>query len=410
MPTSPAGSLRPHPRRWLCPAAKVVADVSGRESSVTGNELEIRSGDAQTVPVHSQGLQPPALTRAGPTLRPFAAPWPALVVVADTNVLASRACNAVREGRSEELLSGLAGSGRANMYVSAHVPEELVEHLPVIAASNKVSVSEASEVLWDDIMSAVPVVDLAIRDYLSPRVRTMLCIDRELPRRLRGDPDDIGTTALAELLAPAVILSSDSVFTRLGFANTDAATWVGLAYRLLRAAGFEARLGDAAFLAELAVRAVAAAGGAAVRVIRSYPVPVVGLLAGAVVLAGRFGYLDLGRWREGWHRFREAMGPWLDWLMVALEEHQSVRGALRVIEPAGKPTVEQAAARHLARRGAALTPRELRDELSSSGYRASAAELKRGMLRHPGFSRRPGDHFELGRCPTSMIDPVALAH
>lgn len=343
--------------------------------------------------------------RVGPTLRPFAAPWPALAVVADTNVLASRACNAVREGRSEELLSGLVGTGRSNLYVSAHVPEELVEHLTAIAASSNVPVSEASEVLWNSIMPAVPVVDLAIRDYLSPRVRTMLCIDRELPRRLRGDPDDVGTTALAELLAPAVILSTDSVFTRLGFANTDAAAWVGMAYGLLRMAGFEARLTDAAFLAETAARAIAVTGGSAVRAIRSHPVPAVGLLAGAVVLAARFGYLELGRWREGWHRFREAIGPWKDGLTVALEEHQAARGAVRVIEPVGKPTVEQAAARHLARRGAALTPCDLRDQLLSAGYTASAAELKRGMLGHPAFSRRPGGRFELGRCATLMVDP-----
>jgi len=31
--------------------------------------------------------------------------------------------------------------------------------------------------------------------------------------RLRGDPDDLGTAALAEFLAPAVIISADSVFT-----------------------------------------------------------------------------------------------------------------------------------------------------------------------------------------------------
>ena len=367
--------------------------------------LAVRSADEQTGRVYSYGLQVSMSPRVGPTLRPFAAPWPALAVVADTNVLASRACNAVREGRSEELLSGLVGTGRSNLYVSAHVPEELVEHLTAIAASSNVPVSEASEVLWNSIMPAVPVVDLAIRDYLSPRVRTMLCIDRELPRRLRGDPDDVGTTALAELLAPAVILSTDSVFTRLGFANTDAAAWVGMAYGLLRMAGFEARLTDAAFLAETAARAIAVTGGSAVRAIRSHPVPAVGLLAGAVVLAARFGYLELGRWREGWHRFREAIGPWKDGLTVALEEHQAARGAVRVIEPVGKPTVEQAAARHLARRGAALTPCDLRDQLLSAGYTASAAELKRGMLGHPAFSRRPGGRFELGRCATLMVDP-----
>jgi hypothetical protein len=78
--------------------------------------------------------------------------------------------------------------------------------------------------------------------------------DPDLPRRLRGDADDVRTAALAEFLAPAVIISADSVFSRFGLANIVATTWLPVVYQLLRAAGFEATMTDTAALLELAAR------------------------------------------------------------------------------------------------------------------------------------------------------------
>ncbi len=114
-----------------------------------------------------------------------------------------------------------------------------------------------------------------------PRVRPLLRVDPDLPRRLRGDPDDAGTAALAEFIAPAVIISADSVFTRFGVASTVATTWLPAAYTLLRMAGFEASLADAAVMLELGTRLLVTAAGAAVRAARNYPLPALGIVAAA---------------------------------------------------------------------------------------------------------------------------------
>jgi hypothetical protein len=98
----------------------------------------------------------------------------------------------------------------------------------VAAHYPSLAIADAERVLCGQVMPRVPVVDLAVGDYLHPRVRPLVRAYPELPRRMRGDPDDVGTAALAEFLAPAVIISADSVFTRFGLANTVATTWLPL--------------------------------------------------------------------------------------------------------------------------------------------------------------------------------------
>jgi predicted transposase YbfD/YdcC len=238
---------------------------------------------------------------------------PRLVAVTDTNAIAARACHAAAAGETEELFTRLAGSGRSNTFISAHVPGELESHLADTAATNsKLVLAEVEQVLWGQIIPKVPVVDLAVGDYLHPRVRPLLRADPDLPKRLRGDPDDAGTAAVAEFLAPAVILSADSVFTRFGLANTVATTWVPAAYNLLRATGFEASLNDAAQVVELAGRLLFAVAGAAVGGARRYPLPTVAVLAGAALIAWRAGYFESDRRRDTARRLSNAARPWVD--------------------------------------------------------------------------------------------------
>jgi len=100
---------------------------------------------------------------------------PALVGVTDTNALAARACNAASHGHREDLFCGLARTGRSNTYVSAHVPGELGDHLAeVVANCPGLALADAQQVLWGQIMPGVPVVDLAVGDYLHPQVRPTL--------------------------------------------------------------------------------------------------------------------------------------------------------------------------------------------------------------------------------------------
>ena len=71
-------------------------------------------------------------------------------------------------------------------------------------------------------------------DYLNPRIAAIRRFGPDLPWAMRGDPDDLGTAAVAEFLAPAVIISKDSVFNRFGLA-LPADRWTEEASRRLRA-------------------------------------------------------------------------------------------------------------------------------------------------------------------------------
>lgn len=324
-------------------------------------------------------------------------------VVVAVNVLASSACRAARNGHPDDLWTSLATTGRSNVYVGAHVPGELVEHLSDVVASTKVNLVDAERALRVGIMPRVRVVDLAARDYLSPRARPFLRDDPLLPRSMRGDPDDIETVAVAEFLAPAVILSADSVFARLGMASS-AAPWIETARNLLRAAGFEATFADAAWAAELALRLLSVGIGAAFRLANRYPLPVIAVLAAGLYLAGRFGYLDMERLRIGVSRLKQAAQPVLDMIGEATDGWARARSGLFVIEPQGQPTQEQIAGRYLARCGRALTPSDLRDSLKIKGHRVTAAGLKRAMTAHPAFVRRSGDLYAVGRQTLHAID------
>ena len=205
----------------------------------------------------------------------------------------------------ENLFTGLAITGRSNTYVSAHIPGELARHLADVAKGHPgLDPQEAERILWGDIMPLVPVVDLAVGDYLHPRIQAVRRADPDLPMRLRGDPDDLGTAALAEFLAPAVIISADSVFTRFGLANSVADTWLPLAHRLLHAAGYEATLTEAAYALELAARLVAVPISTVAGAARRHPLDALGIGAVIAVVAYQAGYLGRDRLRAAGQEIR----------------------------------------------------------------------------------------------------------
>jgi hypothetical protein len=307
----------------------------------------------------------------------MALPVPALVGITDTNALASRACNAARNSVPENLFTGLAITGRSNTYVSAHVPGELTLHL-----------REAERVLWGDIMPLVPVVDLAVGDYLHPRIQAVRRADPGLPMRLRGDPDDLGTAALAEFLAPAVIISADSVFTRFGMANSVADTWLPLAHRLLQAAGYEATLTEAAYALELAARLIAVPVSAVAGAARRHPMAALGIGAAIALVAYQAGYLGRDRLRAASQEIRRVAVAGIEAFGNATDAYSKARHALRVIEPYGTPTVEELAARHLARVRYPLPPDDLAAALEAAGYGVTSTELRDATSRHPAFRTR----------------------
>jgi hypothetical protein len=288
---------------------------------------------------------------------------------------------------AENLFAGLAVTGRSNTYVSAHVPGELVRHLADVAHGHPgLDLREAERVLWNDVMPLVPAVGLAVGDYLHPRIQAVRRADPDLPVRLRGDPDDLGTAALAEFLAPAVIISADSVFTRFGLANSVADTWLPLAHRLLQAAGYEATLTEAAYALELAARLVAVPVSAVASAARRHPLAALGIGAAIALVAYQAGYLKRDRLRAAGQEIRRVAGTGIEAFGNAADAYGNARQALRVIEPYGTPTVEELAGRHLARVRRPLPLDELAAALEAAGRAVSSAELRdaTAVTRHSG--------------------------
>ncbi|MEV7123887.1 hypothetical protein [Kitasatospora griseola] len=338
---------------------------------------------------------PPALPEpASPLAAAFAAP--VVVTITDACALAQVACGAIREEEPVDLVSALAGTGRSNPFAAPHILEELEEHLPRIAAKTSVPLGRAEQVLWGRMLSRVPVVDLAVGDHLSPASRMLLRDDPALPLVARGDADDAPTAALAEFLAPAVILTQDSVFTRFGLA-VPVQQWVGMAHGLLRASGFEASLTTAVLAAEVAahlsVQLVSAIGRAAAR----NPLLATAIAAIAVLVLRRQGLLDRTRWKQGAVSLVDVAQPLLEKFTAALDDHRLTRGRLVVVEATGPATVAQRAARYLARADGPLSAAELREALADGKERIPATRLRTVMLEHPAFTRLSGDRFALGR-------------
>ncbi|MFB7375832.1 hypothetical protein ACFC6U_03150 [Kitasatospora purpeofusca] len=336
---------------------------------------------------------PPALLSAPLT---SALTCPTVVTVVDACALAQVACGAVRDAEPVDLITALSGTGRSNPFGAAHIVEELQRHLPRIAADTGVPLDQAQAQLWKRMLPGVPIVDLAIGDHLSPAARLLLRDDPSLPAVARGDADDAPTAALAQFLAPTVILTQDSVFARFGLA-VPVDRWVGMAHGLLRAAGFEANLDVSVRVAEVAARlawhTAAWAGRAAAR----HPVLAGAVVALAVLVCRHQGLLDSARWRAGAISLRETAGPLLERFAAASEDHALTRARLVLVEASGEATTEQLAARHLARTRSALTPGQLRDALAADGVRVPATRLKAAMREHPGFTRLTGDRYFLGR-------------
>jgi hypothetical protein len=308
------------------------------------------------------------------------------------------------------LFTGLAATGRSNTYVSVHVPGELARHLADVAKGHPgLDLQEAERVLWGGIMPLVPVVDLAVADYLHPRIHAVRRADPGLPARLRGDPDDLGTAALAEFLAPAVIISADSVFTRFGLANSVADTWLPLAHGLLQAAGYEATLTEAAYALELAARLIASPVSAVAGAARRHPLAALGIGAVIVLVAHQAGFLKSGRLRAAGQEIREVAATGIEAFGNATDAYDRARQALRVIEPYGTPTVEELAARHLARVRRALPLDDLAAALEGGGHAVTAAELRDATSRHPAFRTRGSQPALTGIGRIARLATAAIA-
>ncbi|MFD8595941.1 PIN domain-containing protein [Kitasatospora sp. NPDC059646] len=335
----------------------------------------------------------PAALPSNPTaINPMALRGRMLVAVLDTNVLLVEACSQAKRGRAHHPLAALAGTRRATPYMAPHVLEELEQHLPKMAGTFEIPASAAAAALREHVLPQVRVVELEIRDHLSPGARHILHQAPGVPTARRGDPDDAPTMALAELLGPAVLFTRDKVFEP--FAVMDS---LATAQTLLLTAGLEAHGSNAVILAGCVLEATMSGVGALVDVAARRP----GLTAAAV--AGALWYLwQTGRLTAGWRPLLSGLWkitePVLQAVADAQQQHTDLSRTLTVVEATPFPALEQRAARLLARYGAPLTATELRDALADrDDLTVPAARLRREMAAHRAFVRLPGDRWTIGR-------------
>ncbi|QMV12083.1 hypothetical protein GJU35_44220 [Streptomyces lincolnensis] len=337
---------------------------------------------------------PPLLIPFGSAFNPMVLDRRMLLPVLDTNALLVEACALAKSGGRQERVTARAVTGRATPYTAAHVPGEVDEHLAKVAAALEASERQARRVLNEQILPALRVVDLELRDHLAPQTRHILRVDREMTKRHRGDPDDAPTMALAEFLGPCVIGSKDSVFSRFGFAVID---WIPVAESVLRLAGLEATAASALVLIDIAFQLFGAGVHRLVVLAANNPLAATAAVGGLLWWCHSHGYLPRDNWRRRLSQAGGVAKPLLELAEAGMTEHQALSDSLLVVEPPAYPTREQLAARHLARCGSPLTPGELRGALARCGHIISAAQLKRDMQTHGAFVRAPGDLWTVGR-------------
>lgn len=147
-----------------------------------------------------------------------------LTAITDSCSLASSAGHVARDGRAS-IIAALASRGRTPVFISENVEAELPKAIDEVARSMGIPAAEVEAVMREQVLPRIRVVPLRVGDYLHPRIAGIRRDHPSLPRAMRGDPDDLGTAALAQFLAPAVVISKDSVFNRFGLA-LPAAQWL----------------------------------------------------------------------------------------------------------------------------------------------------------------------------------------
>jgi hypothetical protein len=349
------------------------------------------------------GWHPPqvAYAQAGPRPSWVALSQVALVAVTDACAIASSACHVARSGTAS-VLASLGGTGRSNVFIGEDVEAELPEALQKVATDMGVPLADAERELRQ-IMTRIRVVPLRMGDYLNPAISGIRRSDPDLPRAARGDPDDLGTAAVAAFLAPAVIISKDSVFSRFGRA-LPADRWTEEAARLLAAAGYDAALEDAAHAAEVGARLlfgmIGAARNAAVRNPKAAITTAV--IAGlAAWYCHRRSWITGDQLRAAGRRMAAAARPLAERAAAADARRNQARDALTVVERRGAPSLEERCARHLARRATPMTPEDLSAVLAISGAAVTADAVRVVLASHPAFTQDAQGGFTLGR-PASM--------
>lgn len=322
-------------------------------------------------------------------------PWPARVLVVDTNYLARMAWSAAdRADFPTDLEHSLAG--RVTVHAGAHVPGEMTRRIPKLHPRR--DPAPAMRAWSDRLAPQLRIVDLAPRWQMEPFALEVA----------RLDPDDQPTAALAAYLAPCLLLTTDGVFDKVGL--EVAADPRAVVVAAGEAAEVEGTAAAAVVFGVLLAQLLAHLAAHGLRSGRAHPAittAVLGLSAGAL--------LALDRQRPGSTRSAAvAAGRTVRAsAQVALSAAETLRLAheqavkqLVEVRRARPHTLSEAAAAILARHGRPMSVDDLRARLAAPrGYGRLAPRycdrptLTAALREDPAFTH---DHrgWALGANPT----------
>lgn len=284
------------------------------------------------------------------------------------------------------------------MFIGEDVEAELPRALARVARDAHVTLIDAERALAR-IVPRMRVVPLRMGDYLNPRIANLRRYDPDLPRAMRGDPDDLGTAAVAAFLAPAVIISKDSVFNRFGLA-LPADQWTEEASRLLAAAGYDATFAEATATAETAASLLFGGIMTATRAAARNPEAAMVVLV-AAGLAGWYshqrGWISGERLRAAGQLVASAARPLTQRIVDAGVRRNEALAALTVVETLGPPSLEERCARHLARLRTPASPGEIATFLGLAGPAVTPAKVNETITTHPAFTGDDQNGYTLGR-------------
>lgn len=334
---------------------------------------------------------------------PGGLPWPAHVLVADTNFLARSAWFLARHPDQPSVLEEALRSGRSSARIAAHVPGEMPRAIRRIARGADPTAALA---VWESQLAPlVRVVEIPVALHLNPAIWHVL----------REDPDDLPTAALALFLAPAVVLTTDGVFANAGLPVPDSPMAAVKALKI--AGGHETTAYVGSLAAWGGARGTWSLMGRLVAAARQNP-----LVALAVLAAGASALLLVedsspGAAKMATTRIRSVLqttGTMTGRIaMHVLDEHAVALVDVPEVLRSGPQTLEEASAAILARCGRPMSVIDLKYELTQclpgfarpTRHTVSAAGLTEALRAHPAFTHKHSGWL-LGR-PVTTRPPHA---
>ena len=328
------------------------------------------------------------------------------VAILDTKAAINAVCHNVATGRPGRLERAIAH--RAAVLIPRHVVREVDEKLEARAIQQRLNPAAVQRAWRQDLLPHLPVVDMAIRDYMDPLLRPVLA----------DDVDDIATAALAMLVAPSVVLSDDHDLVDHGFAGS--ALWVDTALDVLFIAEADEQVMSFYVGLNASINGLSAGLAGGVRFAGRQPLAAVLVIAALLVGAG----LVVHRYPIVVTKLQEAGQTVLGTVEATFEFHGSVAARLPLVEsPCHRvPALEQRCARVLARSAGALSVSCLQQRMINHRLASpTITEIRRTLTGHPAFVKVAPDEWQLGhrigtpgggaipKIPASWRSPVPLS-